>query len=320
MAIQSTLGLAVLGLSASAVAQTVDGSKYNSPTGGPPSSYFAGASSIPVSAIQSAAAKASDVPSLATYPVNTDKNSPKSTIHNDWVKFSDGAALSWVADMDVDCDGIDYKCSGNGDGQPQTNWGALAAYEVPFIVIPDKFLTANTDLLPGNNVAAVICNGKMYYGILGDSNGDDPEVTGEASWLMARTCFPDEGLSGDKGHTAADVTYIVFTGKDAVLPSSALGKNYITNFTTLRSMGDKLMGALASKLGLGGAAPSEGPTSSAAATTFTKTTSTTTSAASPTETDEDECSWSGHCEGATCSSDDDCSDDLVCDSGSCSAE
>lgn len=89
MAIQSMLGLAVLGLSASAVAQTVDGSKYNSPTGGPPSSYFAAASSIPVSAIQLAAAKASGVPSLATYPVNTDKNSPKSTIHNDWVKFSD---------------------------------------------------------------------------------------------------------------------------------------------------------------------------------------------------------------------------------------
>ncbi|RAL15906.1 glycoside hydrolase family 75 protein [Aspergillus homomorphus CBS 101889] len=304
MAIQSTLSLALLGLSASAVAQTVDGSKYNSPTAGPPASYFAAASSIPVAAIQSAAAKASSVPSLATYPVNTDKNSPKSTIHNDWVKFSDGAALSWVADMDVDCDGIDYKCKGNGDGQPQTNWGALAAYEVPFIVIPDKFLTANTDLLPGNNVVAVICNGKMYYGILGDSNGDDPEVTGEASWLMARTCFPDEGLNGDNGHAAVDVTYIVFTGKDAVLPSSALGKNYLTNFTTLRSMGDKLMGALASHLG----------------STPTKTASATKSAASPTDTDTNTCSWSGHCEGATCSSDDDCSDDLVCDSGSCSSE
>lgn len=46
----------------------------------------------------------------------------------------------------------------------------------------------------------------MFYGILGDSNGDDPQVTGEASWLMARTCFPDENLTGNKGHTKSDVT------------------------------------------------------------------------------------------------------------------
>ena len=46
----------------------------------------------------------------------------------------------------------------------------------------------------------------MYYGIFGDSNGDSPQVTGEASWLMARTCFPEEDLNGNKGHTAADVT------------------------------------------------------------------------------------------------------------------
>ena len=49
-------------------------------------------------------------------------------------------------------------------------------------------------------------NGKMYYGILGDANGDSPQVTGEASWLMARTCFPNDDLNGNKGHTAADVT------------------------------------------------------------------------------------------------------------------
>lgn len=45
---------------------------------------------------------------------------------------------------------------GNPDGQDQTNWGALAAYEVPFIVIPQKFLSANEKLLSGNNIAAVI--------------------------------------------------------------------------------------------------------------------------------------------------------------------
>ncbi|RAH61625.1 extracellular chitosanase CsnC [Aspergillus piperis CBS 112811] len=308
MTFKTTAGLALLALAGSVKAQSVDGSKYNSPTNGPPASYFAAATTLPVAALQSAAAKASSVPSKATYPVNTDKNSPKSTIHSDWVKFNQGAALSWVADMDVDCDGIDYKCKGNGDGLPETNWGALSAYEVPWIVIPDQFLTVNEDLLPGNNIAAVICNGKMYYGILGDSNGDDPEVTGEASWLMARTCFPDDDLNGAEGHAEADVTYIVFTGDDAVLPSSALDKNYITNFSTLRSMGDKLVGALASNLGLSNASvPSQTTLATSAASTPSPSGSTAT------------CSWEGHCEGAICSTEDDCSDDLVCDSGKCSS-
>lgn len=112
----------------------------------------------------------------------------------------------WTADMDVDCDGLDYGCKGNPDGLPTTNWGALSAYHVPFIVVPNDFMEANKKDLPGNNIAAVICNGKMYYGILGDSNGDTPHVTGEASWLMARTCFPDDDLDGNKGHSDADVT------------------------------------------------------------------------------------------------------------------
>ncbi|PLN81936.1 Chitosanase-domain-containing protein [Aspergillus taichungensis] len=305
MVMKFTRNLALsVAFSAFALGQQVNGPDYDSPTGGPPAKFFAAAASIPVAGLQTAAAKASKVPDLATYPVSLEKNAVKSTIHSDWLSFSEGAALSWVADMDVDCDGIDYKCVGNPDGQDQTNWGALAAYEVPFIVIPQKFLSANENLLSGNNIAAVICNGKMYYGILGDANGDSPQVTGEASWLMARTCFPNDDLNGNKGHTAADVTYILFTGKNSVLPSSALNENYITNFSTLRSMGDKLVNALASNLGLGGSTP-----------TTTSATMTTTSKPSPTG-----CSWPGHCQGAACSSGDDCADDLVCTGGICSAE
>lgn len=45
---------------------------------------------------------------------------------------------------------------GNPDGQHQTNFGALAAYEVPFFVIPDRFGTKYAKELPGNNVGAVI--------------------------------------------------------------------------------------------------------------------------------------------------------------------
>ncbi|KAJ5272895.1 hypothetical protein N7478_008020 [Penicillium angulare] len=245
----ATSGLAIFGQTLS---QSVDGSKYNNPTAGPPASYFSATTTIPVAALQTAAAKASKAAKDATYPVNSDSGAAKVTIHSDWSTFSTGAAFVWVADMDVDCDGLDYKCKGNPDGLPQTNFGALAAYEVPWIVIPDKFGTTYESVLPGNNIGAVICDGKMFYGIYGDSDGDDPQVIGEASWLMARTCFPNDDLNGNSGHGGVDVTYILFTGKDAELPSSALSNNYVTNFTTLRSMGDKLVSSLVKSLGLVG--------------------------------------------------------------------
>ncbi|KAL4980498.1 fungal chitosanase of glycosyl hydrolase group 75-domain-containing protein [Aspergillus desertorum] len=149
--------------------------------------------------------------------------------------------------MDTDCDGVNYKCDGNADGQPLTNWGALSAFEVPYIVIPQEFLEANPAAIPGNNVAAVICNNKMFYAILGDTNGNNPQVTGEASWLLARSCFPEENLSGGRGHDD-DVTYILFTGPEAVLPPSAINEHYITDFGKLRSMGNHLTASLMKNL------------------------------------------------------------------------
>ncbi|CAI7601657.1 unnamed protein product [Penicillium pancosmium] len=190
MALNIWVLLACLGLTSPVWSQSVDGSKFNNPTAGPPASYFAAATTVPIAALQSAAAKASVAAKDATYPINSDNGAKRVTIHKDWTNFSEGAAFVWVADMDVDCDGIDYKCKGNPDGQSETNFGALAAYEVPFIVIPDTFGTTYQSDLSGNNVAAVICDNRMFYGIYGDSDGDDPEVIGEASWLMARTCFP----------------------------------------------------------------------------------------------------------------------------------
>ncbi|KAJ5523646.1 hypothetical protein N7513_013190 [Penicillium frequentans] len=255
------------------VAQSVDGSKYNSPTAGPPSSYFAAATSIPVAALKSAAAKANTAAKDATYPINNSGGAAKVTIHSDWSKFSEyvdfeGAAFVWVADMDVDCDGIDYKCKGNQDGQSETNFGALAAYEVPWIVIPDKFGTTYQE-----------CPSRKQCFV---AHGPD--------------LLSNDDLNGNAGHGSVDVTYILFTGKDSVLPSSALNKNYITNFGTLRSMGDSLMGSLAKNLGLSGGSETSTTTGSAPATT---------------------CSWSGHCLGASCSTENDCSDNLVCTSGKC---
>ena len=50
----------------------------------------------------------------------------------------------------------------------------------------------------------------MFYGIMGDTNADDPEVIGEASFLLGQTCFPSEGLGGNNGHTILDVTCITY--------------------------------------------------------------------------------------------------------------
>lgn len=82
------------------------------------------------------------------------------------------------------------------------------------------------------------------------SNGATPQVTGEGSLLLASKCFPTEGISGAKGHGTTDVTCkpgsdIAF---DKVLPSSAINKNFITNFDTLRTMGDELVGKIVAQV------------------------------------------------------------------------
>ncbi|KIN03526.1 glycoside hydrolase family 75 protein [Oidiodendron maius Zn] len=243
------LGFACAAVPRAAIPTSVNGASYNKASAGPSTTWFAGATSLPAAKIASAAAKATKVPSDATYILEAG-GTAKATIHSDWSGLSKGAAYVFVADMDVDCDGIDYKCKGNEDGQDQTNWGALSAYEVPWVVVPDKFASKYSSALPGNNVAAVICDGKIFYGVFADTDGDTPEEIGEASWLMARTCFPSEDLNGGNGHTPADVTYIVFTGNDAVLPSSAIGNNYLTNFNKLTSMGNQLLTDLVDELGL----------------------------------------------------------------------
>ena len=43
---------------------------------------------------------------------------------------------------------------------------------------------------------------------------------------------------------------IFFTGDESVLPDSAIGNNYLTNFNALKTLGDKLLGDLVSNLSL----------------------------------------------------------------------
>jgi hypothetical protein len=89
MSFISSVQIALLALFGTGFAQTVDGSKYNNPTAGPPASYFAAATTIPVAALQSAAAKASTAAQDATYPINGDSGAKKVTIHGDWSNFSE---------------------------------------------------------------------------------------------------------------------------------------------------------------------------------------------------------------------------------------
>ncbi|KAL4988443.1 fungal chitosanase of glycosyl hydrolase group 75-domain-containing protein [Aspergillus falconensis] len=213
-------------------------------------SAFTASKAVDVAAISSASEKVKQVPAHATYPISVEGHKDKSTIHSDWASFAEGAAFVFKADMDTDCDGVNFKCDGNADGQPLTNWGALSAFEVPYIVIPQEFLDANPTAISGNNVAAVICNNKMFYAILGDTNGNNRQVTGEASWLLARSCFPEENLSGNRGHDEIDVTYILFIGPEAVLPPSAINERYITDFGKLRSMGNHLTASLMKNLSI----------------------------------------------------------------------
>jgi chitosanase len=92
---------------------------------------------------------------------------------------------------------------GNPDGQPVTDFGALSAFNVPWVVVPDSFFGQSH--IPPNAISAVVCDGKVFYGIMGDTDADNPEVIGEASFLMGQTCFPNEDLGGDNAHTPLDV-------------------------------------------------------------------------------------------------------------------
>lgn len=86
---KSFVFISTLVLFGTAFAQREDESKYNNPTAGPPSSSFAAASTVPVAAFQSAAAKANKPAKDATYPVNGDGGAKKVTIHSDWSKFNE---------------------------------------------------------------------------------------------------------------------------------------------------------------------------------------------------------------------------------------
>ncbi|KAK7002141.1 fungal chitosanase of glycosyl hydrolase group 75-domain-containing protein [Favolaschia claudopus] len=167
---------------------------------------FAADPSVDVAGIY-AALQAARSSVVATYPT-TYLQDHTTSVYSDLLNLTQVSVIHFFSDMDVDCDGLNWDCEGNTDGDPLTSFGALDAEQVPWYVLPAS-LAVKEAILP-NALGAIICNGNLFYAIFGDTNGASPEVIGEGSLLLGQTCFPDDEINGNNGHEALDVAYIVF--------------------------------------------------------------------------------------------------------------
>jgi len=213
---------------------------------------FAADPSINAEAIYKAA-QAANSKELGSYPT-TQEGDHIAHIYGDWMDLNGVSVIHFIADMDVDCDGVAYKCPGYSSSQDETSFGALDATKVPYYVLPEKFTDQQKDNIKANALGAIICNGKMFYGIYGDQNGAQKEVIGEASLLLAQACFPNDKISGDNGHVQVDVLYIVFGSK---VPEG-VGKETI-NIENLKTLGDEQAKLLQTALQLDGSSGSGDP-------------------------------------------------------------
>ncbi len=127
-------------------------------------------------------------------------------------------AVYFNADMDIDCDGKSSAvCNASTDPSYQSQTAAtdskgayLDAASLPFVVVPGvssrwSYKTAGIAM---GSVVAVIYNGKLAYGIVGDVG--PTSILGEASYAMAKSL----GINSNPatGGVSSGVTYIVFTG------------------------------------------------------------------------------------------------------------
>jgi hypothetical protein len=147
-------------------------------------------------------------------------------------------AIWFKADLDVDCDGGSTpECKADRDYLPDTSCVTsegkpLDASNLPFFVLPtdsNGFKLSDYGIGCGS-VGAIIYNGKVEYGILGDRGPRG--VIGEASYAIAKRL----GINSDpnSGGVASGVTYIIFTGNRAILPRP------IENHSRAVALGEKL--------------------------------------------------------------------------------
>ncbi|PLB46569.1 chitosanase [Aspergillus steynii IBT 23096] len=169
-----------------------------------------------------------------------------------------------LVNMDIDCDGEqtsgDGRCGSSEDTQGQTAFqeevsqygiSDLNAYIHPYVVLGnegnyDPTFDPREHGVEPLSIVAVVCNGKLVYGIWGDTNGDDGKpLVGEASLATATACFGEE-MNGDNGHDEKDVLYIAFSGKEAVPGDKAKwdAESYDEFEESIAELGDKLVAGL----------------------------------------------------------------------------
>lgn len=130
-------------------------------------------------------------------------------------------AVAWTADMDIDCDGkMSTACNLSTDpsymdqtAATDSNGDPLDAATLPFVVIPGRgtrfdYIDAGLGM---RSVVAVIYDGKVEYGVLGDVGPQ--AIIGEASYAMAVLLGIDPDPS--TGGVESGVAYIAFTGTES---------------------------------------------------------------------------------------------------------
>ncbi|OAA62393.1 glycoside hydrolase family 75 protein [Akanthomyces lecanii RCEF 1005] len=171
-----------------------------------------------------------------------------------------------LTNMDIDCDGILSKkhgdCDSSGDIQHETRFKAevqsykkglkdLDAYVHSYVVLGNEGSKHNyIEFDPQSvgieplSVVAVVCGDKMFYGVWGDTNGDDgPPLVGEASLTIGEACY-GKGINGNNGHDENDVLYIAFRGNQAVPGANGAAwtaKTFTEFENSLAKIGDKLV-------------------------------------------------------------------------------
>ncbi|MFI1015185.1 glycoside hydrolase family 75 protein [Streptomyces sp. NPDC020965] len=125
-------------------------------------------------------------------------------------------AVFWQADMDIDCDGqVTTACNATTDRTflPDTSFHQsdgkpLNAERLPYVVvpIPSTIWKYADHGIRGGGVVAVVYDGKVRYGVVGDTG--PAAIIGEASYGMAKALGIDPNPS--TGGVSSGVTYILF--------------------------------------------------------------------------------------------------------------
>ncbi|BGP35457.1 hypothetical protein JCM10296v2_007295 [Rhodotorula toruloides] len=158
--------------------------------------------------------------------------------------------------MDVNCDGSNKQgpCSNDGSFQGQTAFQDksgkdIDAQSVPYVVIDqDKDFYPTKFGIEPLSVVAVVCGGKLTFGIWADTNAQGD--MGEVSVYLAQVCF-GTGMNGDAGYDNPDVLYVAFPGEKSETVPSKEGKDLKEIMTIGQALVQKSFGG-------GGVVVSEG--------------------------------------------------------------